>query len=82
MKKTTELKIRIAIRWLHSFICIMIAAALVLSLSIHFDLGLGWALIMPVPFGFIIASPFLIRDENIINHYAKILQRKTNKEAK
>ncbi len=79
MKKTTELKIRIAGRWIASMIELVIATVLVTITMMHFDVSLGWLLIMPVPIGLFIASPFLCKNDDIIRHYEIILKRKEGK---
>ena len=79
MKKTTELKVRIAGRWIASMVEWMIASILVSVIMMHFGVSLGWVLIMPVLIGMIIVSPFLCRNDDIIRHYEKILRRKEGK---
>ena len=79
MKKTTELKVRIAGRWIASMVEWAIATMLVVVTMMHFDVSLGWLLIMPVPIGMFIASPFLARNDEIIRHYERILKRKERK---
>lgn len=76
MKKTTELKIRIAGRWLLTFTEWMIATIVITLIMVKYDMGLGWCLIMPVLLGLVVVSPLLIRNEEIINHYERILARK------
>lgn len=79
MKKTTELKVRIAGRWLATTIEWMVASILVSAIMMHFGASLGWVLIMPVLIGMIIVSPLLCRNDEIIRHYEKILRRKEGK---
>lgn len=79
MKKTTELKTRIAIRWALSMLEWMAASILVNLIMMHFGASLGWILIMPVLIGMILVAPLLCRNDEIIHHYEKILRRKEGK---
>lgn len=79
MKKTTELKVRIAGRWIATTIEWTIATIIVAVLLMHSGASLGWVLITPVPIGLFIASPFLAHNDEIIRHYEKILRRKEGK---
>lgn len=79
MKKTTELKIRIAGRWITSMVEWMVASILVTLIMIHFNVSLGWILIMPILIGMILVAPLLCRNDDIIRHYEKILKRKEGK---
>lgn len=79
MKKTTELKVRIAGRWIATTIEWIVATILVTIVMMHFNASLGWLLIVPVPIGMFIVSPFLCRNDEIIRHYEKILKRKERK---
>lgn len=79
MKKTTELKTRIAIRWALSMLEWMATSILVTLIMMHFGASLGWILIMPVLIGMILVAPLLCRNDEIIHHYEKILRRKEGK---
>lgn len=79
MKKTTELKTRIAIRWTLSMVEWMAATILVTITMMHFGVSLGWILIMPVLIGMILVAPLLCRNDDIIRHYERILKRKERK---
>ena len=78
MKKNANVKKEIYKAWVVSIVSYFVASSLYLIAIIAMieKLGLYWGFIIITPLvGFILAAPILIREENIIQHFEKLLKK-------
>ena len=77
MKRTRKNMYRLSIFKANiiSFIAYIIGAAASMMFLICIDAGAGFAVIFPPLLGFIVASPIILREEEISNHFKKKLRK-------
>ena len=82
MKKTTMYKMNIVRSYALAIVVYIIALTAIIAGIIYFvpneDIGLQWIILSPL-FAFVPAAPFMLRAENIHNHFKRLLKKEAKK---